>query len=652
MKKTIMTGFAICVALCSQAQDTLKTLGEVVVTANKFQNKSAYTGKVITVVTREDLEKKGGKDLAQVLTEQTGIYINGAYSNPGKDKSVYLRGARVDHTLIMVDGVPLYDPSGIGSNFDIRLLSVDQIERIEVLKGSQSTLYGSDAMAGVIHIITRKPSSKKESFMGSVNYGSFRTLQANAGISGKRNKIDYQLQFSHFESRGINETIDTSKSGVETDLDAYNQQQFQAGFTYAPNASFSVSPYVRYSFFRQSYDQGAFTDERDLISTNSNKQWGVRSKGKMGKLNWNLTYNFNWNDRKYTDDSVLSRNGFDIFSRGNYRGREHFADLFAVYPLMGNKMKITGGVDYRSSSSDQEYLSIGFFGPYLDVLSRDSLNQNQLSAYVSILNNIGKNLHLEWGGRVNKHSTYGTNGVFNINPSFLFKEKYKFFANLSSAYKTPTLFQLFSQYGNKSLKPEKALTWEAGFQYYASSKKWEGRITYFNRSVKDAIAFFFDPSTFNSFYINQDKQNDQGVELEAKWNVSKKIDLVFNGTFLDGYITTKNAGKDTSYFNLIRRPKTNANLIVGVRPVKNLYLRAGLMYTGKREDLSFDASYNAVKVNIDGYAIMNIYAEWNIEKQNLKWFADVRNLTNTKYTEVYGFNTPGINWSTGLRFQF
>src|SRR5205814_1295066 len=116
---------------------------------------------VLTVITRQQLERSGGKDLSQVLSEQAGIYIGGANSNPGKDKSIYLRGARVDHTLITIDGVPVYDPSGIGANFDIRNLSIDNIERIEVLKGSQSTLYGSDAIAGVINIITRKASSKK-----------------------------------------------------------------------------------------------------------------------------------------------------------------------------------------------------------------------------------------------------------------------------------------------------------------------------------------------------------------------------------------------------------------------------------------------------------------------------------------------------------
>ena len=128
--------------------DSVTTLNEVIVSANKYPNKTSLTGKVVTVITRKDIEQAGGKDLAQVINEQGGVYINGANSNPGKDKSVFIRGARVEHSLITIDGVPVYDASGIGSNFDIRQIPLDNVERIEILKGSQSTLYGSDAIAG------------------------------------------------------------------------------------------------------------------------------------------------------------------------------------------------------------------------------------------------------------------------------------------------------------------------------------------------------------------------------------------------------------------------------------------------------------------------------------------------------------------------
>jgi vitamin B12 transporter len=162
MKKKIFIVAAAIISSQLQAQTdtTREILDEVVITANKYPNKTSLTGKVITVITKEQLEHSGGKDLSQLLTEQAGVYVGGANSNAGKDKSIYLRGARIDHTLITVDGVPLYDPSGIGGNFDIRNLSVAAIERIEILKGSQSTLYGSDAIAGVINIITKKSADK------------------------------------------------------------------------------------------------------------------------------------------------------------------------------------------------------------------------------------------------------------------------------------------------------------------------------------------------------------------------------------------------------------------------------------------------------------------------------------------------------------
>src|SRR5574339_1168452 len=172
MKKKFLIVAAVFIGSQLSAQQDTSLLDEVVITANKYPNKTSLTGKVVTIITKEQLERSGGKDLSQILTEQTGVYIGGANSNAGKDKSLYLRGARVDHTLITIDGIPVYDPSGIGSNFDIRNLSVDLIERIEILKGSQSTLYGSDAIAGVINIITRKSGTKPLGASGVLRYGS------------------------------------------------------------------------------------------------------------------------------------------------------------------------------------------------------------------------------------------------------------------------------------------------------------------------------------------------------------------------------------------------------------------------------------------------------------------------------------------------
>jgi len=651
MKKKVFIAAALLISISSKAQDSTSTLNEVIVTANKFPNKTSLTGKVLTFITREDLEKSGSKDIAQVLTEQAGVFVNGANSNAGKDKSIYVRGAKVDHTLIVIDGVPVYDPSGIGSNFDIRWLSIDNIERIEILKGSQSTLYGSDAIAGVINIITRKSDKKTIAATGNIQYGSFNTIHANAGISGTKNKFSYNLNYSFLNTAGINEAVDTITAAHETDKDAYTKNNFYAAVNYKPNEKVSILPYFRFGSFVQNYDQGAFVDELDLKADSRNTQSGIRSEFKIKKGKLYLNYNFNTIQRTYTDDSVKSRNGYDIYSKGIYKGNEHFADAFLVFPI-GKILKLTGGIDFRSSNGSESYHSIGYFGPYDSELGKDSLKQNQTGVYTAAVVNFKSGFNAELGGRLNHHSAYGNNFVFNFNPSYLYKNKWKFFANISSGYKTPTLYQLYSQYGNKSLKPESAVTIESGIQYLSKSNKLNARVTVYDRQVKNVITFFFNPVTYESFYINQDKQNDKGIELETSWKIGKSTTVKFNYDYVDGRLTTKNDNKDTSYFNLIRRPRTTMSMNVSHQFNKRLYINAGLLFVGKNSDITYDANFTAVEVSLKNYCLLNWYGEYALSKNKLKAFMDIRNLLNVSYTEVYGFNAMRRNISVGLRFNY
>jgi len=363
MTKRIFLAMLLLASAKVFSQDSTSLLNEVVVTANKYPAKSSATGKVIKVITREQLEKSGGKDLSQVLMEQAGIMIGGANSNPGKDKSVYVRGAKVDYTLITIDGVPVYDPSGIGSNFDLRLLSLDQIDHVEVLMGSQSALYGSDAMAGVINIISRKPDAKTAMVSGNFSYGSFETIKSSASMSFRLKKWDYQIQAAGLKTAGIDEAVKNSSKRTFRDRDAYDQMNVSQTLSWQPNTKMKISLYHRSANFNQSYDQGAFIDELDLFSTNKNTQAGFRYEYKPGKFQWYLNYNYHENRRRYVDDSTESRNGYDIYSKGTYNSKEHFAELYSIVPV-GKKIRLTLGSDYRQSNSDQYYLSISSFGPY------------------------------------------------------------------------------------------------------------------------------------------------------------------------------------------------------------------------------------------------------------------------------------------------
>lgn len=634
----------------SGKQDTT-LLDEAIITANKYPNKTSLTGKVVTIITKEQLERSGGKDLSQLLTEQAGIFIAGANSNAGKDKSLYLRGARIDHTLVTIDGIPVYDPSGIGGNFDIRNLNISHIERVEILKGSQSTLYGSDAIAGVINIITKKSSLKPVTGNISASYGSYETIRANAGINGRSGIIDYTASFSLHDSKGINEAENKNGNPV-TDRDGYTQKNFQLGAGIRPSDNIYIQPFLRYGNIRGDIDQGAFTDELDYTYSQKSWQTGVRSEFSLKETKLTILYSYNSISRIYTDDSVKSRNGFDTWSQGIYKGSEHFADAYLTAPA-GKQVKLTGGIDFRSSRSDQFYSSIGFFGPYKTEYSEDSLNQSQLGIYTAVNWNHPEGFNTEFGGRINFHSAYGSHAVFNINPSYLASKKIKLFANISSAYRTPSLYQLFSEYGNTGLKPEAALTMEGGVQYFSAANKFTSRAVAFTRRVKDVIFFFYNPVTFSSQYINQDKQKDHGFELEASYLLSKKINVKAFFNYVTGEITTKKSGKDTTYNNLLRRPKSAIGVNLSARLTKKFLVSSNLLHTGKRQDTYFDSNtFSTVNVTLKSYFLWDVYAEYGFEKNRLKIFAELRNITGSDYTEIAGFNTLGFNGSGGIRFTF
>jgi vitamin B12 transporter len=649
----------LCTASRGQAQlvpalrkdSTTILLDEIVLTANKYPNKTSLTGKVITIITRDQLQKSGGKDLSQLLTEQAGVFISGANSNAGKDKSLYLRGGYVSHTLITIDGIPVYDPSGIGGNFDIRNIAVDNIERIEILKGSQSTLYGSDAIDGVINIITKKTTSESVAGNARLSYGSNETFRANAGINGKNGMVDYNASYSWHNTKGINEAIDNNIFPV-TDKDKFEQHSFQLGLGIKPTAAIYIQPFFRYANIKGDLDQGVFTDELDYTYSQKSLQAGLRNEFTLGKSKLITLYSYNKINRIYTDDSTKSRNGYDIYSRGNYKGSEHFIDAYLHVPL-SQQIKLTGGIDYRSSESNQEYSTIPAYVPNPQILSADSLKQNQVGLYTAMNWNSASGFNLELGGRVNVHSEYGSHFVFNVNPSYLLNKQIKVFANLSSAYRTPSLYQLFSEYGNKELDPEAGLTGEAGVQYFSANNKFTSRVVTFARKVSDVIFFFYNPVTYTSQYINQDKQKDHGFELEASYKITSTTTLKAFYTYTTGEITTRQAGKDTTYNNLLRRPKSSIGINLGGQVCKTFFISTNVMSAGKRKDAYYDnTTFTTVYTTLKSYALWDIYAEYGFIKNKLKLFTDLRNITNSKYTEISGFNTLCFNGYGGILFSF
>jgi vitamin B12 transporter len=416
----------------SQDSTSAKALDEVTVTANKFPTKTLQTGKVLTIITQQQLQRAGGKDLSQVLHEQAGLYLNGANSNPGKDKTIFLRGAKGEHTLITIDGVPVYDASGVTSSFDIRSIPIENVERIEILKGSQSTLYGSDAMAGVINIIMKK-GTKRAAPALLLNYGSYNSFKANASINGKSGIIDYQAGYSYQTIGGISEATDKNGTG-NFDKDRSEQKSFMAGVGIAASKNIRINPYLHISKFDGDLDNGSFTDDKDYSQQLENFQVGVRNELSFGTVKLNVLYNYNHVSRRYFNDSLIKETPFDGYLDGFYKGGEHFADAYINVPLV-KTLNFIGGVEYRNSSTSiatsgiykYEFGGSIYSDGYHTDLAKDSAKQNQEGVYGALVYKGEAGFNAELGGRWNRHSTYGSNFVFNFNPSYLIRKQLKLF---------------------------------------------------------------------------------------------------------------------------------------------------------------------------------------------------------------------------------
>ena len=168
------SAFLCVVQLLAQSDSSSLNLQEIVVTANRFEQKQSQTGKVMVVINRANLDANRGRNIGEILNQYTGLTINGANNTQGTNLDVYMRGAGLGNTLILIDGVPVYDAASISSAFDINHINPEMLERVEILKGTQSTIYGSDAVAGVINFITRKTSDKKLHFNRMIALVSLR----------------------------------------------------------------------------------------------------------------------------------------------------------------------------------------------------------------------------------------------------------------------------------------------------------------------------------------------------------------------------------------------------------------------------------------------------------------------------------------------
>lgn len=627
----------------AHAQDTSRVLNDVVVTATRSPKKLSEIGRVVTVITSEEIRHSQGKTLPELLNSVPGITFSGANNAPGISSSVFLRGASTGNTLILVDGFPVNNASTIDGAYDLNAFPLDQIDHIEILKGSGSTLYGSDAVAGVINIITKHSTGQGLKSNVQLSGGSYNTFKESAGLIGTAKNTDLAVNLSNADSKGFPAATDTTgKAGFRND--DFHQRSASVNVNQHVSDKLVLNGNLQTSYNKGDLPLGAFQEDGTYTYKNTFFMAGIGAKLLLtkGSLLVNITQNNVWN--KYNDPPSVLLND-STHQINNNTGRITDAEALLNYSF-SKHFDLTSGAGFKYSSTSQYslYNTMGY-NPPASIINPDSAHNSISSVYSSLFYKSGI-FHMELGGRYNHHSKYGNNFTYTINPSVLLFHQLKLFATMASAFKAPSLYQLTSQYGNPDLKPETTDSYEAGFEWELVKNILSFNTDFYRYRTKQVIYFYTDPVTYNSIYKNGEQQKDKGYESELKLTMHKVTASAYLA-YVTGTLTDEN-GVNTG--NLYRRPKFTFGANVYYQVSNDFSVGLNYKYTGDRTDEQFNPDFSTSIITLKPYSLLDAHLQYTINK-HFSLFADLKNILDQKYTDWIGYNTSRFNFMEGIRYQ-
>lgn len=621
MKKRLFYVF-IAVAIITnaqQSQDSITTnkLDEVVITDSKFNLKREHSGKTIISINSDEISANKGRNIADIINTKSGIEIIGNRGNSGQILSYFVRGGNNKQVLIIIDGISVTDPSQIANDYDLRLLDLNTIESIEIIKGASSTLYGTNAATAVINITTKKSEKEKINFSASTQIGTNQTsnktdydianFNNHISVNGNVNKFNYLISFNHKFSDGMSEIL----NGI--DDDPFNRTNLLTNIGYQFSKELNVNLFLNHTKIKNDFDT-------------SFSELDQESESKENRFGTNISY-------KYSDFGEMIVNAshytFDRQYFNSFVGKSTTLDLYNKYKFNNQYHTIIGLNYVKNQAKFNGTEEIEIIDPYVNLV---------------FINDFGLNINT--GMRLNNHSKYGSHFTFSFNPSYNFNMlngKGKIMTSYGTSYIAPSLYQLYGDnifvIPNLDLEPEENTTLEVGLEFL-TKKSTRISALFFSRKEENFKAYqTIDFTTFQGQYYNSNENVDvNGVEIEFYTKINKNLELNSNYTFVE---RKRNAA--------LRIPKHKANLNLNYYFKNKSALRLNYQFVGERTDTNFNTFLNE---ELDAFSLFDLSYQKEIITNRLSFNIQLSNILNEEYTEIIGFSTKGRNILTGLNFNF
>ncbi len=640
MTRLIFTGVSaialIAIPTITCAQTT--SPDEVIVVANRTAELSRKVGQSVTILDESAIRGSQTPTIAELLIQTPGVTMvrNGGEGEP---TSILIRGADADETLVLIDGVQINDPSQPAGDFDFANLLTGDVSRIEILRGAQSTLWGSQAMGGVIDVITALPSKALQGD-ASVEGGSHGTQDYNAGVGGTLDRLTFRLAGGYYTTTGVS-AFDKTFGGRETDGFHNSGVSGRLGYQITPHIQLDLRGYYTSSWNAfDGYDTptGDFGDDAEYGKTVQYVTYAGLNFSLFGdRLKNRVAAQYTNTDRRLYDPGAAPSTetfyGYGANTRFEYQGTLDIADGYkAVFGAQHEHATIDTGAPAYLSAPLKAHADID-------------------SGYAQIQGEVIKDLTLTGGLRYDAHSTFGGHTTGQANAAWALNGGSTILrASFGQGFKAPALYQLFSAYGpavlpTAPLRPETANSWDLGVEQHL----WDGRAqvsaTYFGRDTRDLIQFVGSlPGAPFGGYANVDHATAEGIELQGLVRLTAALSLSANYTYTD-------AENVSSHAPLPRRPKSTANASATyVWPFK-LTTTLAVRYASLSHDQGFDQFFNTVPEVLKAYALVDLRAAYPVT-DHFELYGRIENLFDQRYETAYQYGTLGRGAFIGLRAKF